>query len=48
MGIICYYFAPSAFIYNDYKLFLAIINMVLILMIFGFVLLLNLFENYVE
>lgn len=48
MGIICYYFAPRAFVYQDIALFLAIINMVLILMILGFTLLLNMFQTKFE
>lgn len=42
MGIICYYLAPAAFVFEDIALFLAIINCVLILMIFGLTLLINL------
>ncbi|KAL4502254.1 hypothetical protein ABPG72_000489 [Tetrahymena utriculariae] len=47
-GVVCYYFAPAAFVYQDLALFLAIINIVLILMIIGFTLLLNLTQPFVE
>lgn len=48
MGVICYYFAPAAFVKQDIALFLAIINAVLILMILGFTLLLNLTQPLIE
>lgn len=48
IGIISYYFAPAAFIYQNIKLFLSIINMILILMMIGFVLLLNLAQFRAE
>lgn len=48
IGLISYYMAPYAFIYNNFKMFLAIINMILIIMILGFVLLLNLGQTYFE
>lgn len=47
-GMIAYYLAPYAFVYNNMQMFLAIINMVLILMILGFVLLLNLLQPRFE
>ncbi|EGR28776.1 permease family protein, putative [Ichthyophthirius multifiliis] len=48
MGIVCYYIAPAAFVFKKLDLFLAIINIVLIMMIIGFTLLLNLSQKYVE
>ena len=48
MGVVCYYVAPAAFVFRRLDLFLAIINVVLILMILGFTLLLNLTQQYVE
>lgn len=35
MGVITYYLAPMAFIYQKYALFFMILNLVLILMILG-------------
>jgi len=41
MGVTCYYIAPRAFVYNNIRLFLVIINFILILMILGYTLLFN-------
>lgn len=48
MGVVCYYFAPQAFLNKDPKLFLAIINIVLMLLILGLTLILSLLETTVE
>ena len=48
MGVVCYYFAPAAFINGDPKLFLAIINIILMLMILGLTLIINLLQPYLE
>ena len=48
MGLICYYFAPQAFLNEDPKLFLAIINMTLMLLILGLTLILSLIEVPLE
>ena len=41
MGLMAYYFAPMAFIFQNTALFLAILNIILIIMIIGFTLFLN-------
>ncbi len=48
MGIISYLFAPMAFLYQDLKLFIQIMNLIMMVMIFGLILLLNLLQPYVE
>jgi predicted cation transporter len=48
MGLICYYFAPQAFLNDDPQLFLAIINMTLMLLILGLTLILSLIEVPLE
>ena len=45
MGLVCYYVAPSAFIYENISLFLMILNMVLIMMLLGITMLTNLLQN---
>lgn len=45
MGITTYYFAPMAFVKQDIKLFLAIMNIVLVFLILGFTIFVNLFQN---
>ena len=47
-GIITYYFAPLAFVYRNFALFLAIMNMILILMILGFTILASLLQGMFE
>jgi hypothetical protein len=42
MGFVSYYLAPLAFVFQNIQLFLAIINIILIIMILGFTLLVNL------
>ena len=48
MGIVCYYFAPAAFIFQNISLFLAILNIVLIMMILGITMLANLLQDFLQ
>ncbi len=48
MGFSSYYLAPKAFIMQDLPLFLAIMNMILIIFLLGFTVFLNLFESFLE
>ena len=48
IGILTYYLAPSAFIYQNIPLFLAVMNIILILMIIGFTLLASFFQTSIE
>ncbi|CAD8134904.1 unnamed protein product [Paramecium octaurelia] len=48
MGFVSYYLIPMAFIFSNIQLALAVINIILIVMIIGFTLLANLFEEPLE
>jgi len=48
MGILTYYLAPSAFLFQDYTLFFLIMNIILILMILGLAFISILLQPYLE
>ena len=48
MGIASYYLAPKAFIMQELTLFLAIMNVILVIFLLGLTVLLNLLEGYLE
>ena len=48
MGVVSYYIAPMSFLYNDIRLFLFILNSILMLMMLGFTLLINLLQPVFE
>ena len=48
LGFLCYYVAPTAFFQQNYKLFLIILNVVLLLMILVMTFIAVLLQPYIE